>query len=103
MKKVVQEINASTPTIVDEYTRLDSVALTGKTKFEYYYTVKGVDTSIDDFDPIRNTLKSASISNLKGNSDMKAFRENDITMGFNYYNEQAELLFDFIVTPTDYK
>lgn len=103
MKKVVKEMNASTPTVIDEYTRLDSVALTAKTKFEYYYTVKGMNTSVNDLDEVRKTIKSSIISGLKGSPDMEPFRKNSITLGYNYFNEQGELLFDIVAAPSDYK
>ncbi|KAB8153067.1 hypothetical protein EZY14_011855 [Kordia sp. TARA_039_SRF] len=104
MKKVVKEMNANAPTMIDEYTRLDSVALTAEKKFEYYYTIKGATTfSENNSQMMRKTMKNAIISELKGNSDMRIFSSNDITLGYNYYNEQAALILRLEIMAEEYK
>ncbi|AXG71905.1 hypothetical protein KORDIASMS9_04163 [Kordia sp. SMS9] len=104
MKKVVNEMNAETPTVIDEYTRLDSVALTGKKKFEYYYTIKGATTfAKSNTEMMRKTMKGAIITELKSNPDMNAFSRNNITLGYNYFNEQAELILDLEIKAEEYK
>ncbi|PTX62792.1 hypothetical protein C8N46_102192 [Kordia periserrulae] len=78
VKKVVKEMNAKTPMMVDEYTRLDSVALTSDRKFEYFYTISGMEITDDIVETVRKNIKSTVVSQLKTNPDMEAFRKNNL-------------------------
>lgn len=104
MKKVVKEMNADAPTMIDEYTRLDSVALTGEKKFQYYYTIKGATTfAKSNTHMMRKTMKKAIIVELKSNPDMNVFSQNNITLGYNYFNEQTQLILDLEIKAEEYK
>lgn len=102
-KDAVTEMNAEMPRKVDEYTRLDSVALIGKSKFMYYYTMKDLNTVAVSTDTVKKYMKLEIVKTLRVSPDMKPFRENNFTLSHNYFDEQGELLFDIIATPTDYK
>jgi len=104
IKKVVKQMNAAAPTQIDEYTRLDSVALTGEKKFEYYYTIKDATTLAEaNIGIMRKTMKKAIIAELKKNIEMIPFSRNNITIGYNYFNEQAELIIDLEIKAEEYK
>lgn len=102
LKKAAKEINAQAPMMVDEYTRLDSAAAVGKTELMYYYTVKDIEKSEVNIDTIKKYMKEAVIEDLRLKPEIKAFRENNITLGYNYYDKNGDLIFDLKATPKDY-
>lgn len=103
LKDAAKELNAEAPMVIDEYTRLDSAAAVGKTKLIYYYTLKAVEKSEIDLDTMQKYMKQAVVEGFESNPEMKAFRDHDITLSYNYYDKNGELIINVETTPEDYK
>jgi len=89
--------------MVDEYTQLDSAAALGETKLAYYYTLKDIEKSQIEKDSVEKYIKESIIEDLRTRPEVKVFRDNDITLGYNYYDKNGELFIDLEITPKDYK
>jgi len=101
LKKIAEEANKTTPRLLDQWTRLDSCqALTDK-NIRYFHTVS--DVVISDTTLFKSNLKPQIISVVKTSPDMKFFRENDVTMQYQYNDQAGKYIFSLVITPGDYK
>lgn len=103
LQKLAEKANESCPKLLDQWTQLDScVALPHKT-FKYYHTILGAvitDTTLfkPKFEPqIKQMIKSSP------DPIYKYFKENDVTVAFQYNDENGKYLFSIVVKPEDYK
>ncbi|WP_029037266.1 hypothetical protein [Salinimicrobium xinjiangense] len=103
LKEVAVELNRQSPVQIDEFTRLDSAASRGKTNLIYYYTLTGTEKSEVNVDTINKYLRPGVIENVKYHPDLKVFRDNNITLDYNYYDRNREFIAEISVTPDLYK
>jgi hypothetical protein len=97
------ELNKTCPFMVDEETRLDNaVALPGKV-FQYNYTL--IEYEIDEIsvDTAQKYLVPSIINNVKSNPDLQTFRDNQVTLTFNYKDKNGVFIMKFSVTPEMYQ
>ncbi|MFD0976503.1 hypothetical protein [Salinimicrobium gaetbulicola] len=102
LKKVAVEINKQSPIQVDQLTRLDSASSKGKTNLIYYYTLLETERSEVNFDTVNKYIRSGIIESLKINPDVKVFRDNNITLDYNYFDRNGEFVTEISVTPEMY-
>ena len=95
-------LNKQTPMRIDEYTRLDSATTIGKTDFIYHYTLTNVNPEDIRVDTINKYFKPRIIENVKASPDLKIFRDNHITMGYNYYDSNGQKVTEIAVSPDLY-
>lgn len=100
--KVSAELNKQAPIQVDEETRLDSTVVTGDKIFDYYYTLKYHSDTIHK-DTLTKYIKPGIINQLKSSQDMSYFKENDVTLNYNYYGYDGEHVVSLKITPDLYK
>jgi hypothetical protein len=100
--KASEEINKNCPVMLDQTTRLDgTIAGPGKI-LVYRYTLVGL--SFDDVDTsaMKAYLLPRILNNVKTSEDMKAFRENEVTMHYDYYDMNGVSVLSIRVSPEDY-
>lgn len=102
LKLTVVEMNKKCPMMVDKVTRLDSTNTQGTT-LNYYYTLLNADKSMGDFSKAEQPIAAQILSQVKTNPQMKGFRDNDVTLGYNYMDKNGNHLFEIKVTPEQYK
>lgn len=100
MKEAAVEINNISPKMVDEYSRLDSASTADKT-FKYHYTLMMTKEEVN-VDVLKKFLRPEIIENVKNSPELKIFRENKITMSYNYYDKNGEFVTKIDVTPELY-
>ena len=103
LNNAVIELNKQAPVQVDEFTRLDSAASVGKTKFIYYYTLVNSLKAEVDLDTVNKYTKPAIIKSVKESDDLKPFRKNNITLDYSYFDKNGEFVMNIAVTPDLYK
>lgn len=101
LKKLSEEANTKCPRILDQWTRLDSCATFPNQTIRYYHTLSEV--TITDTTLFKSQLQPQIISSVKTNPDMKFFRENNVTMQYEYRNQTGKYLFSVIIEPKEYK
>lgn len=103
LKKVAKEINSQSPMQVDQLTRLDSASSKGGTNLIYYYTLLQTENSEVNLDTVNKYIRSGIIENVKTHPDLKVFRDNNITLDYNYYDRNGDFVTEISVTPEMYK
>lgn len=96
-----EAVNKQCPMMVDADTRLDN-AVASEGLFQYFYTLVNIDS--DDFnkDTFDNILTPSLINNIKTHPDLKVYRDNQMTMRYNYADKNGNHLSQIDVTPLDY-
>jgi len=100
--EVALELNKQAPIQVDEETRLDSAAVTGDQIFDYYYTLIYRSDMVNK-DTIAKYIKPNIIAQIKSSQEMSYFKENNVTLNYNYYGYDGKLAASLKVTPNLYK
>jgi len=101
LKKLLEGANTKCPKVLDQWTRLDSCAAFPNQTIRYYHTLSEV--TITDTTLFKSQLQPQIISSVKTNPDMKFFRENNVTMQYEYRDQTGKYLFSVIIEPKEYK
>ena len=103
LKEAVLEINKSAPMNVSKLSRLDSASIIGKKEFIYHYTLITTAKNQVNMDTVNKYIRPTIIENVKTNSDLKIYRDNNITLKYKYYDKNGEFAMEIPVTPELYK
>lgn len=104
--EVANEVNKSCPITVDAETQLDNVIVLPNRTFQYNYTLVNLDkNSIDTelLEEFEEYLQSDILNTLKTNPDVEFFRENDVTISYNYKDRNNVHILKLVFTPEQYK
>lgn len=100
---VASEINKKCPMTIDAETRLDTtVALPGN-KFQYMYTLVNFKKDQIDVDTLKKTMRPSILNTIKTNPDLKTFRDNNVTMIYNYRDKNGVTVMQLEYMSSDYK
>jgi uncharacterized membrane protein YgaE (UPF0421/DUF939 family) len=103
MMRMASELNKTCPIMVDAETQLDNaVALPEKT-FQYNYTLINMDKDSIDIVRLEEYLKPVILNTIKTNPDLKSFRDNNVTMSYNYKDKNSNHILKLTFTPEQYK
>ncbi|KAA5536117.1 zinc ribbon domain-containing protein [Taibaiella lutea] len=103
MMQVASEINKTCPIMVDQFTRLDNTLSLPNNTFQYNYTIVGVAKSEVNIDTVKKYIEPTLLNNVKTSPDMKIFRDNKMTLVYNYRDKNGEHVWKFSVTPEMYR
>jgi len=101
LKKIADDANKKGPVMLDQWTRLDSSIVYPNLTIKYYHTINEI--IISDTTKFKSQLKPQIIRSVKTHPDMGFFRENSITMIYQYNDAAGKYLFSLSVEPKDYK
>ena len=101
--QVAEEMNKNCPITLDGDTRLDTTMGGPGKSFSYFYTLVNYSKEEINQDTLITYLKPNIINNVSTNPQMAIFRENEITMNYNYKDKEGVFLFVITVTPDNYK
>lgn len=101
LRKMAEEVNATTPTRVDANTRLDNITAGPGARFTYNYTlISNASTEID-----RTALMSHLTTKVKPgvctSSDLKIFLDNKVTIGYSYRGRDGLFVGKLDIKPGD--
>ena len=102
MKDAAVEINNISPKMVDEYSRLDSATTIADKTFQYHYTILKMTKEEINIDVLTKFIRPEVIENVRNSPELKIFRDNKITMSYNYYDKNGEFITSIDVTPELY-
>lgn len=88
--------------MVDQNTRLDNVAAFPNNIFQYNYTLVNLEKSEVNIDTVKKYLEPNIINNVKTNPDLKPYRDNKVTMAYNYRDKNGVFVLKIEVTPEMY-
>lgn len=102
MREAAEEMNTQLPMPIDGFMRLDKVSARGDTDFIYHYTLVAMQSIEHAKDTIDNHIKHTIVETLKSSPSLAFFRDNLITMGYQYYDSDGKLVARVAVTPEMY-
>ena len=102
MMEAASELNKSCPIMVDQDTRLDNAAALPNNIFQYNYTLVNLDKSEVNIDTVKKYVEPGVINNVKTNPDLKVYRDNKVTMAYNYSDKNGVFIIKINVTPDLY-
>lgn len=97
------QINKQTPMKVDEFTQLDSAAVSPPDTFIYYYSLTDLTKNEIILDTINKYVRPEIINNAKTNPEMQELRELKVTLAYRYYDKEGAFVWALDVTPDLYK
>lgn len=100
--KAAIEVNNKTPMQVDPYTRLDSASAKGKANFTYYYTLIDLNKAEVNLDTVNKYVRPNIIEGVKSSSELKIFRDNNVTLNYKYFDKNGIYVTEISVTPAIY-
>lgn len=97
------ELNKNCPMNVDENTTLkNAVALPNKT-FQYNYVLVGISKEEVKIDTVKKYIFPRILEDVKKNPQLKSFRDNKVTIKYNYTDFKGEFVTEYVVTPEMYE
>lgn len=101
--KTASDINKSCPMMVDQFTRLDNATAKPSNSLQYNYTL--IENTINEvnLDTAAKYIKPHLINNIKTDPDLKYFRDNDVTLIYNYRDKNGVFVVKYEITPEVYK
>ena|SRR5688572_23902767 len=103
MMEAASELNKSCPLMVDQDTRLDNAAAMPGNVFQYNYTLVNYDQSEIVPDTLKKYLEPGIINTIRTNPDMKIYRDNNVTIAYQYKDKNGVFLLKILVKPDQYK
>ena len=103
LENIALELNKQLPMRIDEYTRLDSTATHGKTSFIYYYALFDLERSEVNLDTVNKYIRPRIIEDVKNSPELQYFRDNKITLEYQYFDKVGVFVMEILVTPELYK
>lgn len=99
LKLIAEEVNKTTPRVIDEYTRLDSATVSSPDTLHYYYTLieEDIDSLTIDVKEIKGLLKESAQANLDTLKGKKIFK-GAILMQYIYNDKNSRHLFDYTIS-----
>lgn len=102
LMKISSEINKSCPFMVDQDTRLDNTMGGPGKSITYNYTLVNYLEADINSDELRKYITPQLINNIKTNDDMKTFRENKVSLKYNYKDKLGKPILSVTISPSDY-
>ncbi|MFR9164926.1 MAG: hypothetical protein ACLVKO_01395 [Dysgonomonas sp.] len=101
LAETVKMMNERCPMNVDALTRLDSCASEKGKKIKYYYTI--LNDSLFDVEQFKEIGVPNIKETLKTNPQMEIFRQNDVSITYQYSSLNGKVLYSLELAPSDYK
>ncbi|WP_417884576.1 hypothetical protein [Zunongwangia sp.] len=98
-----QELNEVTPKKIDQDTRLDSASTVSDKIFKYHYTLVNLEKSEVNLNDLNNYMKTNLTESVKNTPELKQFRDNKVTMSYNYYDKNGVFITSINITPAMYQ
>jgi len=102
MKKAAIDMNKTYPIMVDQHTRLDNAVLLPNNEFQYSYTLVYMVKDSINLQAFENYMKPAILNGVRTNPDLKEYRDNKVTMSYNYKDKNGVFLTKISVTAEQY-
>lgn len=103
MIELVAKYNENCPLKIQEGIRLDNVTLPKDKVVQYNLTLLNVEKEKAEIETIKHNIEQSLISTTKANPGLKAFRDNNFTLIYNYDDKKEDYLFEITITPEQYK
>lgn len=100
--EAANKVNKTCPVTTDSVIRLDNAVIQPERTLQYNLTLMTIQKNNPNLELIKNKLETSLINNIKTDTEMKIFRENDVTLSYSYKDRNGEFAFDILITPDKY-
>ncbi|KIO50795.1 zinc ribbon domain-containing protein [Flavobacterium hibernum] len=101
--QAANKVNKNCPMNVDANTTLkNAVALPNKT-LQYNYVLVGITKADVKIDTVRKYIFPRILEDVRNNPQLKSFRDNEVTIKYNYTDSNGAFLTEYVVTPEMYE
>lgn len=101
LQEYVKKANETSPRQLDQWTRFDSCSVAAGRTIRQYHTIAGI--VVTDTAVFKSNMESSLFSMVKTSPNLSYFRKNDVTLIYQYNDEEGKYLFSMIVKPENYK
>ena len=102
LTEMVQNLNESTPVMLDKYTRFDNAAVTNNNVFQYNYTVLNTQNP----DSLIKNAESSLFENIRKefetNPQLLFFKQNSVAVEYIYKDENGRLIHKIQLDSSNY-
>lgn len=103
MMKMASELNEACPIMADSDTRLDNAAAMPGNSFQYNFTLVNLTKAEMNVDDFVEYMTPQITNNIKTNPDMHVFRENLVTLIYDYKDKDGQHITKITISPQQYK
>lgn len=101
--EAANQMNKNCPMNVDQNTTLkNAVALPNKT-FQYNYVLVGITKADVKIDTVRKYIFPRILEDVRNNPQLKSFRDNKVTIKYNYTDSNGAFVTEYVVKPEMYE
>jgi hypothetical protein len=102
LMQTASELNKTCPVMVDKETRLDNAVALPENVFQYNYTLINVVKDSVNIQAFEDIMKPMILNIVKTNPDLKIFRDNKVTMSYNYQDMNGVFITKISVVADQY-
>ena len=100
--EAASELNKTCPIMIDQETRLDNAVGLPENIFQYNYTLMNLEKSNVNIDSVRKYVQPRLSSNIISSPDLKRFRDNEVSIAYNYSDKNGAFVLKISITPDMY-
>ena len=94
--------NKNCPMNIDQFTRIDNTIVLPNKTIQYNYTIIGTSKENVDLTIFEETVFPRLLQTVKTIPDLKVFRDNEVTLKYNYNDESGTYVTSYSVMPSMY-
>jgi len=102
LMKAASELNKTCPVMVDRETRLDNAIALPDKVFQYNYTLVNIPKDSIDVQSFENYMRPMLLNNVKTSPELKIYRDNKVTMAYNYKDRNGIFITKILISVIDY-
>lgn len=102
LSAMAEEINAQCPMLIDRNTRLDHTVALPNQVFQYNYTLLNFSAATTNVEALKTQVEPIITNSIKTAPDMKAFRDQKMTMNYQYKDSLGIFMFELSISPEKY-
>jgi len=105
-KQLVQlanELNKNCPMSVDQYTTLKNAVPLPNNTLQYNYTLVEVTKAEIQIDTVKKYVFPGLLENAKTSPQLKYFRDNKVTLNYNYTDKNGVFVTEYTIKPEMYE
>ncbi len=103
LSEMAENLNQSTPTVLDPHTRFDSVAVTSDNIFQYYYTITDIDNPHELLQQHKKDILHNMSEAFATDKSLRIFTENNVTLQYIYRDTAHKIIDVITIDPNTYK
>ena len=101
--QVANKLNEQCPVMIDRETRLDNVIALPDNTFAYNYTLVNMVKDSIDLKVFEDYMHPMILNNVRTHPDLKFFRDNKVTMVYNYRDKNGVFITKISIPPKEYQ